>query len=182
VQQFRVTLAALAMLGPGAPAHSEDAWSSPAGSDGVRLVAEWFAEPVRRAVRGAAGRLALPSCAAILDDFADGAGRPLRERLEGLSLDAPSYARQVLFYDGTNEAPCRRNPRLRAYTVPGSRVVWACPTLADLALADPGRAEAIVIHEILHTLGLGENPPSGREITARVESRCHPRSTTASPP
>jgi hypothetical protein len=30
----------------------------------------------------------------------------------------------------------------------------------------------MVIHEILHTLGLGENPPTSIEITQRVESRC----------
>jgi hypothetical protein len=172
VQQFRVALAALATMGFGAPGPPTDARSSNAERDGVRLVAAWFAGPVRRAVRGASRRLALPACAAILDEFEDGAGRPLRESLEEISLDAPSYARQVLFYDGTNETPCRRNPRLHAYTVPGSRVVRACPSLAALARADPGRAEAVVIHEVLHTLGLGEDPPSSREITARVESRC----------
>ena len=36
----------------------------------------------------------------------------------------------------------------------------------------PVRAQAIVIHEVLHTLGLGENPPSSTEITARVLARC----------
>jgi len=29
-----------------------------------------------------------------------------------------------------------------------------------------------IIHEMLHTLGLGENPPSSREITQRVNERC----------
>jgi hypothetical protein len=33
-------------------------------------------------------------------------------------------------------------------------------------------AEAILIHEILHTLGLGENPPSSAEITRQVWRRC----------
>ena len=27
-------------------------------------------------------------------------------------------------------------------------------------------------YEILHTLGLGENPPTSTEITQRVEARC----------
>ena len=31
---------------------------------------------------------------------------------------------------------------------------------------------ATFIHEILHTLGLSENPPSPREITSRVLARC----------
>jgi hypothetical protein len=30
----------------------------------------------------------------------------------------------------------------------------------------------MVIHEMLHTLGLGENPPSTFEITERVKQRC----------
>jgi hypothetical protein len=29
----------------------------------------------------------------------------------------------------------------------------------------PGTAEAMMIHEMLHTLGLGEDPPSSFEIT-----------------
>jgi hypothetical protein len=29
-----------------------------------------------------------------------------------------------------------------------------------------------VIREVLHTLGLGENPPASAEITRRVEERC----------
>jgi hypothetical protein len=30
----------------------------------------------------------------------------------------------------------------------------------------------MVIHEMLHSLGLGENPPSSREITKQVTARC----------
>jgi hypothetical protein len=33
-------------------------------------------------------------------------------------------------------------------------------------------AEIILIHEFLHTLGLGENPPTSDAITARVSIRC----------
>ena len=79
----------------------------------------------------------------------------------------------VLFYDGSTTAPCRR-PRVYAFTAPGSRVVRACPALGRLAAAAPDEAEAVVIHEVLHTLGLAENPPSSEEITARVERRCRP--------
>jgi len=38
--------------------------------------------------------------------------------------------------------------------------------------SEPGVAESLVIHEVLHTLGLGENPPASVEITRRVEARC----------
>ena len=37
---------------------------------------------------------------------------------------------------------------------------------------DRRQTEVILIHETLHTLGLGENPPSSREITSRVLARC----------
>jgi hypothetical protein len=35
-----------------------------------------------------------------------------------------------------------------------------------------GYLAALFIHEILHTLGLGESPPSSEAITARVVVRC----------
>jgi hypothetical protein len=35
--------------------------------------------------------------------------------------------------------------------------------------------EAILIHELLHSLGLGENPPSSDYITSRVRARCGER-------
>jgi hypothetical protein len=155
MQQFTVALALVATMAP----------------DGVRLAGRWLEEPVRRAVQGAARRLAEPSCEAVLGDFRDASGHALRERLAATGLDAPSYARVVLFHDGRNEAPCRR-PRVHAFTAPGSRLVWVCPSLGRLAAAEPGRAEAIVIHEMLHSLGLGENPPSSEDITAAVERRC----------
>lgn len=140
-------------------------------TDGVRLRGAWFEEPVRRAVLGAARRLSEPSCAAVLGDFSDASGHRLGERLSALALDAPSYARLVLFYDGSSGAACLR-PRVYAFTAPGSRVVRACPTLGRLMASDPRLAEAVVIHELLHTLGLPENPPLSEDITAAVERRC----------
>jgi len=38
--------------------------------------------------------------------------------------------------------------------------------------ADPGFATNVVIHEMLHALGLGENPPTSEEITRQVVKRC----------
>ena len=36
----------------------------------------------------------------------------------------------------------------------------------------PFYAEAVIIHETLHSLGLGENPPSSQAITHRVLQQC----------
>jgi hypothetical protein len=38
--------------------------------------------------------------------------------------------------------------------------------------SNPVRVEATVIHELMHTLGLGENPPSPLEIDAQVLKHC----------
>ena len=52
-------------------------------------------------------------------------------------------------------------------------MVYVCGrAFKKLADRNPVMAQAVVIHEALHTLGLGENPPSSTEITARVLARC----------
>jgi hypothetical protein len=33
-------------------------------------------------------------------------------------------------------------------------------------------AAVLLIHELLHAIGLGENPPASEAITARVVARC----------
>lgn len=164
MRQSTVTALAVATLAVLRPALAAD-------GDGVRLRGTWFEQPVRRAVHAAARRLADPSCASVLDSFRDGSGRTLDERLLELRLEAPDYALMVLFYDGSNDTPCHR-PRVFAFTAPGSRVVHACPDLGLLAASQPQRAEAVVIHELLHTLGLRENPPASDEITVAVENHC----------
>ena len=57
---------------------------------------------------------------------------------------------------------------LRRLTAGGNRR----QLFAEKQIRDPWTAENMVIHEMLHTLGLGENPPSSREITRRVNDRC----------
>jgi hypothetical protein len=51
-----------------------------------------------------------------------------------------------------------------------------CPTRSDrdtgAAEFDRPLAESAIIHEFLHTLGLGEDPPSSREISSRVMRQC----------
>jgi hypothetical protein len=57
-----------------------------------------------------------------------------------------------------------------AFTHPGSQVIRVCGR--QFRDRDPEAAVIIVIHEFLHALGLGENPPTTHEITARVAARC----------
>ena len=170
MRQSKVAVVAVAILGIGWGTAAE-VRAAPAPSDGVRLGGRWFEEPVRRAVRGASRRLGEPSCSALLDELEDSEGRPLSERLGALEVEASAFVRMVLFYDGENDAPCRRRGTY-AFTAPGSRVVRVCPSHARLAAEAPRQAEAVVIHEMLHSLGLGEDSPTSEGITAAVERRC----------
>jgi hypothetical protein len=59
-------------------------------------------------------------------------------------------------------------------------LVCVCPAgagalnsrFAKVQIENPSLSEFMVIHEMLHTLGLGENPPSSFEITEQVRRRC----------
>ena len=66
-----------------------------------------------------------------------------------------------------------RQSDILAFTSRGSRVIYLCGRdFMRTAQRTPEDGRAVVIHEMLHSLGLGENPPSSREITRRVRERC----------
>jgi hypothetical protein len=130
------------------------------------------AAAVRWTLVGAAKRLARSKCQAVYSDFHDLAGRRLSERLAELGETGPGYLRLLVFRDGSSHERCR-NSGVTAFTAPGNRVVYVCERQFERLWRDSSRlAEAILIHESLHTLGLGENPPSSLEITRRVLRRC----------
>jgi hypothetical protein len=123
---------------------------------------------VKAARLGARERLGRPECEAVLTDFesVDGGrldlvlrstGRTAQEQLDVLALESgmgrPACARPVL-----------------ASTRIGSTVVLIC--IRSFTLLRPAEREAVLIHEMLHSLGLGENPPASVAITAKVLSRC----------
>lgn len=127
---------------------------------------------VRAAVEGARRRLQTAECRRILDEFQDATGRPLRANLEALGLTPAQYLDLLVFYDGQGAGHCKAR-KVLATTWPGSRVVFVCgDQFAREWRVDRWNAEVVVIHEALHALGLGENPPSSRDITARVLERC----------
>ena len=131
---------------------------------------------MERARAGASKRLLDPHCLSLLDEFKDANGNTLRERLDGLGLTATGYLRRVPFVDGSGIRSCRPEGVLMVAR-PGRVPVYVCPAgsvsrLSRHATRHPFRAELALIHEMLHTLGLGEDPPSSEEITRRVERRC----------
>jgi hypothetical protein len=136
----------------------------------VRLVHNGERFAVAQALDGAARALGETECQALLDEFSDRSGRPLRAVLEGFGVSATEYLGRVFFYDAPADA-CRNSAL--ALTVPGSRAILVCGSRFARQMGRGSRhAEAILIHEALHSLGLGENPPSSDYITERVRARC----------
>jgi hypothetical protein len=130
------------------------------------------AAAVERAVEGAVRRLAAPGCRRIFSEFRDEAGAPLQAHLDALRVDAAEYLSLVHFADGSARRTCQRGDVV-ALTAPGSRVVYVCGRwFGALERSGAARAEIVVLHEALHTLGLGENPPTSTEITRRIGALC----------
>ena len=123
-------------------------------------------------LRGARARLAAPECQQVLSDFVDERGRTLTTVLRESGRTAQEHLDLLYLAEGNVTPQCLGGKRL-AFTTPHSRVVFICEQLFEpYAKQNPTGAEILLIHEFLHTLGLGENPPSTNEITDRVASRC----------
>jgi hypothetical protein len=124
-----------------------------------------------RARAGAARKLQDAECLKIIADFKDVQGRPLQENLDKWGVSAAEYLRMIPFLDGSSQRLCQWS-KVDLVTTPGTPRVLVCAQFSTTQLRDPPLAEALVIHEMLHTLGLGENPPTSTEITKRVKGRC----------
>jgi hypothetical protein len=125
----------------------------------------------RQALDVARERLGRIDCAEILNTFMDRTGHPLDERLRTLAVDRQTYLTLIFFVDGSREVPCMKGSF--AFTTPGSRVVRICvEELKRTWHTSPEHVVSRIIHEMLHTLGLGEDPPSSAEITRRVVASC----------
>ena len=137
------------------------------------------AAAVERARFGAAKKVKEPECLKILTDFKDREGRTLEQNLEAWGLSAADYLEGLAFLDGSLIPHCQKGS-IQMFTLTGLPSVFVCPVgvgalnsrFAQIQAQNPSLAEAMVIHEMLHTLGLGENPPSTFEITDRVRRRC----------
>jgi len=127
---------------------------------------------MRPSIEEALRRVSDSRCQEILRDFRDGDGRTLDFNLAATGQGLPAYLGYVIFYDGRATVPCE-DSRTLAWTNPGSRAVMVCwKQFAVQQRNGFGYTANTIIHETLHTLGLGETPPDPREITARVAERC----------
>jgi hypothetical protein len=140
-----------------------------------RFLGPYDATVVRNLVDGAKTRLQEPGCRALLDEFTDPDGVRLSRLLEDKGLSVEEKLAQVRFVDASDSATCQSG-RAWAFTARGWLVVHVCPRRLEQAyMRERTRAEGVIIHELLHTIGLGENPPSSTEITLRVERSCRAR-------
>ena len=145
------------------------AWAAEAAK-GKILITGPAALAVVRALDGARRKLASPACQEVLTDFTDPEGRTLRENLAAVS--PADYLALMVIRDGEIPKGSGRcaHPGAGAFTQRGSGVVFVCA--GNFARQGPRLRENALIHEMLHSLGLGENPPSSKEISRRVEQRC----------
>lgn len=128
---------------------------------------------VSRAIDGAIRRLERTSCQSLLDEFEDASGRTLRTVIDQANVTPAEFLARLRFADGSGTRQCERMNDVAAFTVPGNRVVFVCGSTFGIQFPDEIKAaQMIIIHEMLHAAGLGENPPTSREITARVTKRC----------
>ena len=140
----------------------------------------WDQAALERARKSAGQRLAGEQCLKLLTDFTDSEGQPLQRNLDRYGVSASAYLETIVFKDGSKLANCARGS-VHLATTPGLPVVFVCPAgsstpgsrFAGVQASNPNLADYMVIHEMLHTLGLGENPPTTFEITERVIQRCH---------
>lgn len=127
---------------------------------------------VLEALHGAQRKLRAPACEALLDEFRGPDGRLLRERLAPFEMPAADYVTLLVILDGGDARAGRRcqGGDAAAVTTRGRALVYVCGEV--FRSLSPGQRENVLIHEMLHALGLGENPPRPGEINVQVWRRC----------
>jgi hypothetical protein len=129
-------------------------------------------DAVRMALLGAHQRLGDAACRRVFTDFTSLDGRRLDKVLEEQGETGQSFLGRLFFYDATGHVACGDGDRF-AFTKPFSRAIFVCGRrFRQKREWNPPASEALIIHELLHALGLGENPPTSVAITGRVLERC----------
>jgi hypothetical protein len=142
--------------------------SYPTGAPRPRPALEDKIPDLKSARRGARERLGRPECQAVLTDFVSVNGGRLDQVLRASGRTAQEQLDLMVFESGFGRRGCARS--VLASTHVHSSVVEIC--LRPFELFRPVEQEAVLIHEMLHSLGLGENPPDSLAITKRVMDRC----------
>lgn len=131
-----------------------------------------FGPLIAEAVADAAARLGTAPCALLLSDFVDTrSGLTLAENLAASGRTAPEHVRLLLFRSAPGPRPFGGR-KVFAFTAPASPVVFLCRDDLLRIQNQPRLVTAIVLHEVLHSLGLRDDRPSSVAITERVLERC----------
>jgi hypothetical protein len=139
----------------------------------IRIRTSRDAYAAQVAMTGAYNRWQDPSCREPLLALRDSEGRTLRENVpQGVPEELyPSFIVLML----AQSCPSG----ILAMTKPGSRIVGLCPRFTDQVFKDQRSAEVALLHEALHTLGLGEIPGAPHpgaltapQITEVVKGAC----------
>jgi hypothetical protein len=166
---FRVVISAvLTVIGSGALLAREEPMHTRLSFTGISRLY------VARSIAGARQRLADPVCQQVLTDFRDGSGNTLLANLEAMQKGPVEFLDLIWFLDASELRPCKRRRELVAYTSPGQRVIYVCGSrfVHPIFRLDGPLAELLILHEFLHALGLGENPPTSEQITRQIAKRC----------
>jgi len=123
--------------------------------------------------QGAIARLRNPDCRQVLGDFTDAKGRRLHENLQAFGVGPDEYLAMLPLLDGESRPLCKAN-QSQLVTSAGVPRMFVCKSFLRTVYQRRVMAEVYVIHEMLHTLGLGENPPTSHDITQKVVKRCAP--------
>jgi hypothetical protein len=125
---------------------------------------------VQYAIVGAKKRLEHPACAELLSEFHASDGLPLSAHV---SLAPAEYLSTLWFVDGDDDRRCQMSGGPIAFTAPGHQVIYVCGShFVRKYLQNHVYAEVILIHEMLHAAGLGENPPTSDQISRRAMAQC----------
>jgi hypothetical protein len=136
------------------------------------LVVGETAAVVRRTLDGARVRLTARGCQLIFEDLVGRNGLPLADEVATTGKSPSLLLADLHFADGDDTVQCRTDEGLAVFTALGSHVVHVCSKRFVRLAAKPERAEMLLIHELLHTLGLGERRPTSAYITSVVTRRC----------
>jgi hypothetical protein len=149
--------------------------SEPRQIERVSLVgprSSFFQAAAESAITRALERLSTSRCQQVFSDFRDASGHTLRSNLDATGYTGAGYLEILGIANGERSSPCQ-SARVLATTRLNSHVIFLCgPQFLEIERRDPEFSAALVIHEMLHSLGLGENPPSSSDITAQVLARC----------
>lgn len=129
---------------------------------------------VGQAITSANTKLDKAPCIGMFSTLKDGAGTTLEANLSTKGYSAKEWLNEgISILNGGYDGACSSGTA-SAYTTIGGTEVYACAGFKNLTT---GQGAVRLIHEVLHTLGLQENPPftsamSSSEINSMVATNC----------